>query len=99
MDLGRSIRLAVDSGKVTLGAQRTLQHALRGDAKLVIVAENCPPQTSQDLKHYCTLSDVRVLRFQGTSLELGNLCGKPFPVSAMSVVDEGDSDILSQSGA
>lgn len=99
MDLARSIRLAVDSGKVTLGAQRTLQNALRGEAKLIIVAKNCPPNASSDLKAFSQLSDVRVLWFEGSSLDLGTLCGKPFPVSALSVIEEGDSDILSQSGA
>lgn len=99
MDLNRSIRLAVDSGKVTLGSQRTLQHALRGDAKLIVTAKNCPPDVARDLKHYCTLSDVRMLAFDGTSIELGTVCGKPFPVSALSVIEEGDSDILSQRGS
>ena len=31
MDLERSIRLAVDSGKVSLGSQKSLEHARRGD--------------------------------------------------------------------
>ncbi|MBI5035860.1 50S ribosomal protein L30e [Candidatus Micrarchaeota archaeon] len=98
MDLQRSIRLAVDSGKVTLGSQRTIQHALHGDAKLVVIAKNCPEDVAKDLKHYCSLSEVRVLDFNGTSIELGTVCGKPFPVSALSVVNEGDSDILTQRG-
>ncbi len=94
MDLDRSIRLAVDSGKVTLGSQRTLQHALLGEAKLVIVAENCPAPVAQDVRHYCAQSDVRVVTFPGSSVRLGTVCGKPFPVAALSVISEGDSDIL-----
>lgn len=98
MDLQRSIRLAVDSGKVTLGSQRAVQHALHGDAKLVVISKNCPTEVAKDLKHYCNLSEVRILDFNGTSIELGTVCGKPFPVSALSVVEEGDSDILTQRG-
>ncbi len=94
MDLERSIRLAVDSGKVTLGSQRSIQHALRGDGKLVIVASNCPESAAEDLKHYCALSDIRLVKFKGTSIELGTVCGKPFPVSALCVIEAGDSDIF-----
>ncbi len=101
MDLERSIRLAVDSGKVTLGSQRSLEHARRGDAKLVILAQNAPTNLSDDLKHFCSLSDLRLVQFKGTSMQLGTVCGKPFPVSALCVIEPGDSDILdaAQSGA
>ncbi len=101
MDLERSIRLAVDSGKVTLGSQRSLEHARRGDAKLVILAQNAPGGLADDLKHFCTLSDLRLVQFKGTSMQLGTVCGKPFPVSALCVIEPGDSDILdaAQSGA
>ena len=94
MDLERSIRLAVDSGKVTLGSQRSLEHARRGDAKLVIMATNVPAGLSEDLKHFCSLSYLRLVTFNGTSMQLGTVCGKPFPISALCVIEPGDSDIL-----
>ncbi|MBI5226875.1 50S ribosomal protein L30e [Candidatus Micrarchaeota archaeon] len=94
MDLERSIRLAVDSGKVSLGSQKSLEHARRGDAKLLIMAQNTPAGLAEDLKHFCSLSDLRLVQFKGTSMQLGTVCGKPFPVSALSVIEPGDSDIL-----
>ena len=94
MDLERSIRLAVDSGKVSLGSQKSLQHARRGDAKLVILAQNVPDDLAQDMKHFCSLSDLRLVEFKGTSMQLGTVCGKPFPVSALCVIEAGNSDIL-----
>ncbi|MBI4360700.1 50S ribosomal protein L30e [Candidatus Micrarchaeota archaeon] len=94
MDIDRSIRLAVDSGKVTLGSQKSIKHALNGDAKLLVLAENCPETVADDVKEYCKLSEIRVVRFPGTSVKLGTVCGKPFPVSVLSVIEEGDSDIL-----
>jgi len=94
MDLERSIRLAVDSGKVTLGSQRSLEHARRGDARLVIMAQNVPADVADDLKQFCSLSDLRLVQFNGTSMQLGTVCGKPFPVSALCVIEPGDSDIL-----
>ncbi len=94
MDLGKAIRIAVDTGKVALGADGTLKRAMHGDAKLVILSSNCPAERKMDLEHYSKLSNVPVVEFIGSSVELGVACGKPFPVSAMSVIDEGNSDIL-----
>jgi len=94
MDLNKSIRMAVDTGKVLMGADKTVKAALNGTAKLIVIASNCPIQRRQDLKHYSQLSGIPVLDFKGTSIELGTVCGKPFPVSAMSVLDAGNSDLL-----
>lgn len=94
MDLNKSIRLAVDTGKVFLGNEQTLKTALNGSAKLVIIAANCPANKKQDLQHYCKLSNIQVLEFNGTGIELGTVCGKPFPISSMSIIEGGNSDIL-----
>ena len=94
LDLGKAIRIAVDTGKVALGADGTLKRAMHGDAKLVILSSNCPSDRKSDLERYSKLSGVPLVEFVGTSVELGVACGKPFPVSAMSVMEEGNSDIL-----
>ena len=94
MDLAKSIRFAVDSGKVELGLKQTLKIALNGGAKLVIIAKNCPNDSLADVKRFTTLSQTPLVVFEGTSVELGTACGKPFSVSALSVIEEGNSDVL-----
>lgn len=94
MDLGKSIRIAVDTGKVALGADGALKRALHGDAKLLVISANCPAERKADLERYAKLSGVPLVEFRGSSVELGVACGKPFPVSAMSVIEEGNSEIL-----
>lgn len=34
------------------------------------------------------------MRFKGNSLELGALCGKPYAVNVMAVIEPGSSNIL-----
>ncbi len=97
MDLPRSIRMAVDTGKVVLGTQQTLQLLLTGSPKLIVVSSNCPPQSKSDLMQYSTAANVATIEFAGTSIELGKVCGKPFPVAMLAVLEEGNSDILSTS--
>lgn len=94
MDLGKSIRLAVDSGKVILGSGRSVKAILRGEPKMVVLSGNCPREVAGDVRRYCLLSKVPLVDFAGSSVDLGTVCGKPFPVSVLSVLEEGDSDVL-----
>ena len=94
MDLNTSIRMAVDTGKIVLGSDRTKKLALLGGAKAIVVAGNCPASVKQDILHYSSLSATPIIQFTGTSVELGVVCGKPFSVSALSVIEAGNSDIL-----
>ncbi|BDZ67604.1 50S ribosomal protein L30e [Methanobacterium ferruginis] len=94
MDVERGIRVAVDTGNVTLGSSKTIQALKLGKGKLVIMAENCPQEVSEDVMQYSKLSEIPVYTFQGTSVDLGSICGKPFTVATMVVNDPGDSTIL-----
>jgi large subunit ribosomal protein L30e len=42
---------------------------------------------------------IPVYIFEGSSMQLGKACGKPFLVSALAIVDPGESDILSLKGS
>lgn len=94
MDLAKSIRIAVESGKVELGSSKTKKNMLVGKGKLVITASNCPKEIKQDIQTYSKISGMPVLEFNGTSIELGRICGKPFPIASMCIIEEGNSDIL-----
>ncbi|VVC71777.1 50S ribosomal protein L30e [uncultured archaeon] len=94
VDVGKAIRLAVDTGKVRFGSREALQAALNGEAKLIVVAGNIAVGLRSDINYYSALSAVSMIEFCGTSIELGSVCGKPFPVSALTVIDAGSSNIL-----
>ena len=94
MDLTASIRMAVDTGKTVLGSDKAKKLAILGEAKAIVIARNCQPAVKQDVMHYASVSSLPVIQFAGTSVELGVVCGKPFPVSAISILEAGNSDIL-----
>ncbi|KYH42022.1 MAG: 50S ribosomal protein L30 [Candidatus Bathyarchaeota archaeon B26-2] len=94
VNINRAISMAVKTGKVLFGAKSALENAKTGKARLIVVASNCPLKTRLDLEYYCKLSGVPLIVYEGTSLELGAVCGKPFTVSAMTIRETGDSDIL-----
>ncbi len=86
--------MTLRTGKVVLGAKETLKLVRLGKAKMAVVAANTPPDKKRDLKYYARLSGIPVYEYPGTSVELGALCGKPYTVSMLAIIDPGDSDIL-----
>ncbi|MFH1448401.1 MAG: 50S ribosomal protein L30e [Candidatus Micrarchaeota archaeon] len=93
MNINKAIRMAVDTGDVKFGARSTIKNVVSGKSKMVIISNNCPRETREDLERNSKLSGVHLFRFGGTSIELGSLCGKPFLVSSMVILDVGDSNI------
>ncbi|MEM2440637.1 MAG: 50S ribosomal protein L30e [Candidatus Bathyarchaeia archaeon] len=94
MDIDKAIATAVKTGKVYFGANTAIKSAKTGKAKMIIVASNCPKEIRGDLEYYCKLSGIPLIVYRGTSVDLAMVCGKPFVVSALTIREPGDSDIL-----
>ena len=88
IDIGRALKSAISTGKVEFGVDQTTKAVKDGKAQMVILARNCP---SAELKGDI---GVRVHLYDGNNMELGALCGKPFSVSALVIIDKGSSNIL-----
>lgn len=94
IDIDRAIATAVKTGKVSVGANSAIQNAKTRKAKLIVLASNCPENIREDLEYYCKLSNVPLIVYKGSSTDLAALCGKPFIISALSIREPGDSEIL-----
>ena len=94
MDINRAIRVAVDTGNVVLGTKQTTKLVKHGEGNLIILAGNCAKDVMNDIVYYAGLSNIPIYKHGSTSLELGAICGKPFPVSALVVIEPGNSTIL-----
>ncbi|WP_455645244.1 50S ribosomal protein L30e [Methanosphaera sp.] len=94
MDIERGIRVAVDTGKVILGSNKSTQAIKLGNGELVVIAANAPKDVKADIEVYAKLSEIPVYTFEGSSVELGSICGKPFTVTVLVIQEPGDSNIL-----
>lgn len=94
IDVNKAIASAVKTGKVSFGANAALQNAKSGKAKMIILAANCPQSIKDEVEYNCKLSNVPVIMFKGASMDLATVCNKPFVISALSIRESGDSDIL-----
>ena len=90
MDFNASLRKAVKTGTVFLGQNKTRECIEEGKAKLVVVAANSP----ESVKNLVKEIDIPVYVYEGSSVQLGKACGMPYVVSALAVVEPGESDIL-----
>ena len=93
MDLAHALKVALQTGKVKVGLTESLDAARGKKARLLIVATSCPVKA---LVTERTFERVPVYHYEGTAVELGAACGKPFPISARAVLDPGSSAILSR---
>jgi len=94
LSLEREIKNLMKTGRYYLGSRRSLKALKRGEARLVIVAENTPPALRERAIYYAKLSGAQVVTFKGSSTDLGLAAGKPFPISMIAVVDVGSSRLL-----
>jgi large subunit ribosomal protein L30e len=94
IDLDKAIASAVKTGKVSFGANAALLNAKTGKAKMIVLAANCLQDIKDDIEYYGKLSKVPVLNYKGASMDLANICSKMFIISALSIREPGDSDIL-----
>ena len=91
MDFNVSLRRAIRTGNVILGQNNTEHCINEGRAQMVVLAGNCPEKFREDVG---AREGLFVYTFPGSSVQLGKACGKPFMVSALAVVEPGESDIL-----
>ncbi len=95
-DLNRNLNVCAKTGKVLMGERSIIKHLGQETMKLIIFANNCPEMAKSRISKYAKLNStpVPLYMFQNSSIELGLALGKPFMVSALGIVDEGDSELL-----
>jgi large subunit ribosomal protein L30e len=94
INIDKAIATAVKTGKISFGSNAALQSAKTGKAKMIILANNCPKNIKEQVQYYGGLSNVPVMVYKGDSMDLAAVCNKLFIISALSIRETGDSEIL-----
>ncbi len=98
VDVPKEIRRAVDTGVVAFGFRSAEKNILKGKGEIVIISGNCPQRLSERIRHVSQIAGIPFFEFEGSALELGSICGKPFLVSTLLVLEKGKSKVLDLSG-
>jgi large subunit ribosomal protein L30e len=86
--------MAVKTGKVGFGSKDAIVSTATARAKMIILAKNIREAERDEIQHNAEQSAIPIYVFPGSSLDLGAVCEKPFPVSAIVVREAGDSEVL-----
>lgn len=93
------LKLVMKSGKAILGYKASMKALRKGKAKMILIASNCPHLRKSEVEYYSMLAKTQVHHYSGDNSALGTACGKLFNCSVLSIIDPGDSDILTTSAA
>ena len=75
------IQDAMKGQKAILGYRQSIKFIKLDEPKLVVIAKNIPENKKKEIEHNAKVSNVRMEVFEGSSKDLGVICGKPYPVS------------------
>jgi|TARA_B110000116_G_scaffold47948_1_gene39939 large subunit ribosomal protein L30e len=92
MDISRQLKQGINTGNLLFGQRQAKGACSNGDARLILVAANCPIDYISDLR--TNHPDVIIHQVTMVNRQLGAACAKPFPVSTICVVDPGQSELL-----
>lgn len=95
-DIKQDISSVIKTGKVFIGSNRVISALLTSNPKLILISSNCPNRIKEGIIYYSQLSNAPYYITKDNSIELGSVCGKPFPVSTLCIMDEGESNILAK---
>jgi len=85
MPLIDEIQRAIKSDKTIFGYRESIKFIKTDTPKLIIIVKNMPDNMRNEIEQNAKVSEVKVEVFDGTSKELGLVCGKPFPITTITI--------------
>jgi len=85
MDLTKRIKEKVKQKKVLLGYKTVMKFLKSGRPELIIYANDIPEEKKKTLDHNAEISNVKIQEYPNDGVNLGLVCGKPFPVSVLAM--------------
>ncbi len=89
------VEVARETGKIRKGINEVTKSVERGQAKLVIAAEDVnPPEIVMHLPALCEEKKIKFIKVPSKA-ELGRAAGIGVPTSAVAIIEPGQADIKS----
>ena len=85
MDIKKLVKDSVKEGRVVIGYNRVIKELKTRKPRYIVSSKNIPKSMMENIIHNAKISKVEVLEYPEDSLNLGLICGKPFPVSVLAI--------------
>lgn len=99
MAIDVELKRAYKTGKLDIGLKVAEESLLYGKSKGLIASKTANPKDIIRLENYAKMAKVKLVFVNETPKEFGQILGLSYPVSAISILDEGKSKILQELGA
>lgn len=91
--LEKLLKDALKEDDLTMGTKQVLNSVK--DSKLVILSQSVEKEMSERIESQARKDQIPLVRFHGTSVALGKLCGLQFRISTLSFTSLTDANIKS----
>lgn len=92
--INQELKNVIETGKIIYGVNQSKKECLVGEPKLIIISSTIEPHNKELFLYYAKLLNIKILTHPENNIELGSVCGKPFGVSILTILDEGKSSIF-----
>jgi large subunit ribosomal protein L30e len=89
--LEKVIKDAIEEDKCTFGTKEAISTIK--NSKLIVLSHSIKEETLEKIQQVAKGSKVPTLKFNGSSVELGRLCGTQFRISAVSLKTLSDNNL------
>jgi large subunit ribosomal protein L30e len=79
------IQSAIKSDKAVFGYRSTIKFIKTDNPRMIVMAKNVPDNMRKEIEHNVKVGGTKLEVFEGSSKELGVICGKPFPISTITL--------------
>lgn len=93
--LSFKLPLAMKTGVYKVGYKSALRLLRDSKTKCIFVASNFPPVKRKLLEYYAVLSNnIPITIYKGTNNELAKMCDHRYRIGVISIIDDGEADLL-----
>jgi len=85
MELVNQIKEAIKTNRVIFGYKKVIKALKTSELSMIILADNTPERIKKDIMYNSNISRTDVKIFDRTNVELGIVCGKPFPITVLGI--------------
>jgi len=84
------LRKLLEQKRLILGTKRTLLYLKKGKLEKVYLSSNCPEDVLSTLDSYTKIGKFKLEKLESTNDELGVVCRKPFAISIIGLLSNGN---------
>lgn len=88
--------LAIKTGKYHIGYRQTIKDLHLNRSKVVVLTRNYPTSKRKLIEYYAMRNNVAVLGYEGNNNELAKLVEKFYRCGVISIVDQGEADLINK---